>query len=229
MIRDPDLGFGAFLAAKYPPEETLDAIPRFLRLVLASIAFAFALNPVPLVPAALAQDAAPPSCPSESVAAIDVKPNPGARRGLPEDSVTQHCIAQPGRTLNFSATAGTIKLMDEKGADQAVVAYVAYQLNGVPAFRRPVTFVFNGGPGASSVWLHLGAMGPWRLPLNGGAIAPSAPPTVNRLRNLTPAVSTSSMTCRADRRSDPTPSYTPERRSFSSARWSLWSSRPWGP
>jgi carboxypeptidase C (cathepsin A) len=145
--------------------------PRFLRLVLASIGFAFAL-----IPAALAQDTAPPSCPPESVTSIGVKPNPGTRRGLPEDSVTQHCIALPGRTLNFSATAGTIKLMDEKGADQAVVAYVAYQLNGAPAARRPVTFVFNGGPGASSVWLHLGALGPWRLPLNGGAIAPSAPP-----------------------------------------------------
>ena len=47
-----------------------------------------------------------------------------------------------------------------------------------PSPRRPVTFVFNGGPGASSVWLHLGALGPWRLPMKDGTINASAAPAL---------------------------------------------------
>jgi carboxypeptidase C (cathepsin A) len=80
------------------------------------------------------------------------------------------------RTLALKATAGTIKLTDEKGSEQADIAYVAYQLDGVKSSVRPVTFVFNGGPGAGSVWLDLGALGPWRLPLNAGAVYPSSSP-----------------------------------------------------
>jgi len=93
-----------------------------------------------------------------------------ASRRLPPDAVTEHAVALPGRTLNFKATAGTIKLTDEKGAAElADIAYVAYQLDGADPSKRPVTFVFNGGPGAASVWLHLGALGPWRLPMPGAS------------------------------------------------------------
>ena len=91
----------------------------------------------------------------------------------------EHTLALSGRTLSFKATAGTIKLTDaESGAPQAEVAYVAYQLDGAPVAARPVTFVFNGGPGAVSVWLHLGALGPWRLPMKDGALNPSAAPAL---------------------------------------------------
>jgi carboxypeptidase C (cathepsin A) len=102
---------------------------------------------------------------------------PGVR-ALPADSTTEQTLALTGRTLRFKATAGTIKLTDGKGAPQADVAYVAYQLDGAPAASRPVTFVFNGGPGAASVWLQLGALGPWRLPMQHGAINPSATPAL---------------------------------------------------
>ena len=47
------------------------------------------------------------------------------------------------------------------------MAFIAYQLDGADAAKRPVTFAINGGPGASSAWLHLGALGPWRLPMKG--------------------------------------------------------------
>ena len=110
--------------------------------------------------------AAPP--PSERPASI----NPYR---LPRDSVTEHKLALPGRTLAFKATAGTIKLRDEKGNEHADVAYVAYQLDGATAAKRPVTFVFNGGPGAGSAWLQLGALGPWRLPLDNGTYPSAAP------------------------------------------------------
>ncbi len=128
-----------------------------------------------LVFPAQAREAARPACPPESAPAAPHLPR---GIGLPDDSTTQHCLALPGRTLNFSAVAGTIKLVDDKNAEQAEVAYIAYQLDATKASERPVTFVFNGGPGASSAWLNLGALGPWRLPLAGGALAPSSPPTL---------------------------------------------------
>ena len=95
---------------------------------------------------------------------------------LPADSVTHQSILLPGgRALNFKATAGSIRLVDDKGQEQAEVGYIAYQLDGVEAKLRPVTFALNGGPGAGSAWLNIGAIGPWRLPMEAGKIYPSAP------------------------------------------------------
>jgi carboxypeptidase C (cathepsin A) len=92
---------------------------------------------------------------------------------LPADSVTDHTVELPGRTLHFKATAGSIPLNDaESGALQAEIAYVAYVM-GSPTDNRPVTFLFNGGPGAASAYLDLGAVGPWRLALDN--ITASAP------------------------------------------------------
>src|SRR5262245_2938655 len=82
---------------------------------------------------------------------------------LPPDSTTRHTLALPGRTLEFSATAGSIRLFDEKGEPQADIAYTAYHRDGAEAAARPVTFFFNGGPGASSAWLQFGTAGPWRV------------------------------------------------------------------
>src|SRR5476651_1514948 len=84
---------------------------------------------------------------------------------LPPDSTTKQTLALPGRTLAFSATAGSIRLFDDKGEPQADIAYTAYQLDGTDARSRPVTFFFNGGPGAASAYLQFGATGPWRLPI----------------------------------------------------------------
>jgi carboxypeptidase C (cathepsin A) len=85
---------------------------------------------------------------------------------LPADAVTEQTVDPPGRTLHFTATAGSIPLNDaDSGALQAEVAYVAYVM-GSPADNRPVTFLFNGGPGAASAYLDIGAVGPWRLPLD---------------------------------------------------------------
>jgi carboxypeptidase C (cathepsin A) len=95
---------------------------------------------------------------------------------LPPNSITQQTIKLPGRTLTFKATAGTIKLSDLKGVELAEIAYVAFQLDHADAAKRPVTFAFNGGPGAGSAWLDLGALGPWRLPLEHGIVYPSATP-----------------------------------------------------
>lgn len=97
---------------------------------------------------------------------------------LPPDSTTKQTVELPGRTLNFTATAGSIRVFDGKGEPLADIAYTSYQLDGTDRATRPVTFLFNGGPGASSAWLQFGAAGPWRLPLDGEALSPSAAPEV---------------------------------------------------
>ena len=79
-------------------------------------------------------------------------------------SVTHHKLTIGGAELAYTATAGTLLLRQEDGKKQASVFYVAYTKEGVkdPA-TRPITFSFNGGPGSSSVWLHLGVLGPKRV------------------------------------------------------------------
>ncbi|MGY3549896.1 carboxypeptidase C (cathepsin A) [Bradyrhizobium sp. USDA 4472] len=99
-------------------------------------------------------------------------------RRLPGDSTTKQTLNLPGRTLNFAATAGSIRVFDDKGDPLADIATTSYELEGADRGTRPVTFLFNGGPGASSAWLQFGAVGPWRLPLDGEGLAPSASPEV---------------------------------------------------
>src|SRR4051812_7249282 len=95
---------------------------------------------------------------------------------LPPDSTTKQTLALPGRTLTFNATAGSIRLFDDKGEPQADIAYTSYQLDETDGRNRPVAFLFNGGPGASSAWLQLGDAGPWRLSISGeGAVASASP------------------------------------------------------
>jgi carboxypeptidase C (cathepsin A) len=88
---------------------------------------------------------------------------------------TQHEIQVGGKPLRYTATAGYLPMKDEEGKLKANIFFVAYTRDGVsdPA-RRPVTFAFNGGPGSSSVWLHLGALGPKRVVMSeeGWALAP---------------------------------------------------------
>jgi carboxypeptidase C (cathepsin A) len=95
---------------------------------------------------------------------------------LPPDSTTKQSLELPGRTLAFTATAGSIRLFDDKGEPQADIAYTSYQLDGTDRATRPVTFVFNGGPGSASAWLQFGNNGPWRLAINADAVTPSAEP-----------------------------------------------------
>ena len=92
----------------------------------------------------------------------------------PKDNIvtTQHSISINGETIEYSVTCGTIVLKEEAEKDgksegekaKASIFFVAYSKNDVddPA-ERPLTFSFNGGPGSSSVWLHLGVLGPRRV------------------------------------------------------------------
>ena len=84
---------------------------------------------------------------------------PGILSLLPADSVTEHTLDADGVKLAYSATAGTLNLYEQSGERTAALFYVAYVAKGLGA-NRPVTFVFNGGPGAASAYLHLGLVGP---------------------------------------------------------------------
>ena len=98
---------------------------------------------------------------------------------LPPQVTTDHVVEVAGRTLHFKATAGAIRLSDaSSGAPLADIGYTAYRLDGTEPVRRPLSIVFNGGPGASSAWLDIGAIGPWRLPVKIADLSPSAPPVV---------------------------------------------------
>jgi carboxypeptidase C (cathepsin A) len=110
--------------------------------------------------------------------AQNASPSSAESHRLPSDSTTKQTLDLPGRTLNFAATAGSIRVFDGKGEPVADIAYTSYELDGADRAARPVTFLFNGGPGASSAWLQFGAAGPWRLPLHGEALSPSASPEV---------------------------------------------------
>lgn len=93
---------------------------------------------------------------------------------LPADATTKHTLSVKGRELTYAATAGTIKLSTVKGDQIAEATYVAYRLDGNTPPNRPVTFVFNGGPGAASAYLHLGALGPRVIDFGDGRAPPSA-------------------------------------------------------
>ena len=85
----------------------------------------------------------------------------GVLRLLPADSVTEKSITLPDkRTLPYAATAGTLSLYDQTGEKIGSVFYTAYIAKGADRATRPVTFAFNGGPGAASAYLHLGLAGP---------------------------------------------------------------------
>lgn len=91
-------------------------------------------------------------------------------------SVTEHTATVGGRAIAYRAVAGTTVLRDEAGEAKASIFSVAYTRTdaGHPA-ARPLTFVFNGGPGSSSAWLHLGLAGPRRVDVPDGPSAPPAP------------------------------------------------------
>src|ERR1700730_16714593 len=168
-------GVDSDIAIRCPP-------PGHARLMLAMIVLLLAVG-------ARAEDA--PHPPQQQPAAVPSGQKAGASGGrastpnppaaaephrLPPDSTTRQTLALPGRTLDFAATAGSIRLFDDKGEPQADIAYTSYQLDGADARSRPVTFLFNGGPGAASAYLQLGNAAPWRLAIDADAAMPSASP-----------------------------------------------------
>jgi carboxypeptidase C (cathepsin A) len=98
---------------------------------------------------------------------------------LPDSTVapviTHHSIQVNGETINYTATTGYLAMKDELGKLKAHIFFIAYTKDDADPGSRPVTFTFNGGPGSSSIWLHMGAVGPMRVALDEKGVAPAPP------------------------------------------------------
>ena len=93
-----------------------------------------------------------------------------------ESSITQHHFTAGGKSFDYTATAGTLILRDDDDKPIASMGYVAYTKAGVKdAGTRPLMFAFNGGPGSSSLWLHMGVLGPRRVVVSDPTPTPAAP------------------------------------------------------
>ena len=93
-----------------------------------------------------------------------------------KSSVTEHDSSLGGKTLRYTATAGNLLINGDDAQPNASVFYVAYTLNGVTDPRtRPVTFLYNGGPGSATVPLHMASVGPVRVVTSSPAATGSGP------------------------------------------------------
>src|SRR5579859_6543914 len=92
-------------------------------------------------------------------------------------STTHHSVSVGGKSIGYDATAGTLLINNDKDEPVASMFYVAYTSGDA---HRPVTFIFNGGPGSSSMWLHMGSFAPLRV------VTPDAQPTPPAPYDLAP-------------------------------------------
>ena len=128
---------------------------------------------------AVAQETAESSSPSDSkkpeAKPSKAKPSPESAP-KEESSVTQHTARIDGQSISYTATASTTLLKNDKGEPEALIYSTAYTENGVKDLsKRPIIFLYNGGPGSSSIWLHMGAWGPRRVVTSNAEPTPSAP------------------------------------------------------
>src|SRR5699024_9073698 len=96
----------------------------------------------------------------------------------PQSSVTSGAVTVEGERIHYEAVAGTLVLHDkgdDTGAPTVSMFYTAYFKKGADADKRPVTFIYNGGPGSATVWLHMGAFGPRRIVTADDTHTPAAP------------------------------------------------------
>jgi carboxypeptidase C (cathepsin A) len=144
-------------------------------LSVMSLSFLFSLGAVAQRP----HDGPPPAKPAVDAGKSEEKPADVKALELPADKSVEQTITVHGKTLHYTATVGTIRLMDEKGKPTGDVMYTAYTLDhekGAP--DRPVLFAVNGGPGASSVYLNLGAIGPKHISFGVAGASASDPATL---------------------------------------------------
>ncbi len=126
-----------------------------------TLAFKFLFASVALcLSCAAARAAEPPAAPSAPAAATtkpDDKPIPEAKVW-----VTKHTLPIGGASLAYTATAGTMSIKNDKDEPVALFGFTGYVKDGGDARTRPIIFAYNGGPGSSSAWLHMGILGPKR-------------------------------------------------------------------
>jgi carboxypeptidase C (cathepsin A) len=143
------------------------------REFVVALALVMALNV-----AAAAQKDAPPAGGGDTPVAQPA----AAEQPEPAASSTRHEVQIDGQRVRYTATAGWLIMKDDEGKPIARFGYTAYTRDGVADLaRRPVTFAYNGGPGSSSIWLHMGVLGPRRVVVTDAGFAP--PPPSERVDN----------------------------------------------
>jgi len=138
-----------------------------------SLAFAIAVL-FAIAPAAFGQQrpGAPPDTPQRPQAAGQYET---ASAVADEPSQTRHVLRLDGRDVAYTATAGTLAIRLDDGKVAARMFFVAYTKDGEDARRRPIAFLYNGGPGSATIWLHMGSFAPKRAKMADEGFQPAPP------------------------------------------------------
>jgi carboxypeptidase C (cathepsin A) len=151
-------------------------------MILRNLAAALLLFVLPAFAQSGDQPATPPPADAAAASPAAAKPGEPMKNPLPADKSAPQTITIGGKTIHYTATVGTITLKGNDEKPNGVVMYTAYTLDEPKGDKgpthRPVTFALNGGPGASSVYLNLGAIGPKHIVFANEGDSPSDPATL---------------------------------------------------
>ncbi len=150
-------------------------MPRAVALVLA-----LTLSAAPTF-AQPAPRRAPAQQPPVAAPGRDVTPPVSPQGVVPVEKLsatTGHLVQIDGRDVRYTATAGTLPIHDPKGKVVASMFFVAYTREGEDARTRPIAFLYNGGPGSATIWLHMGSFGPRHVDLAAEGFQPAPPFTL---------------------------------------------------
>jgi carboxypeptidase C (cathepsin A) len=132
---------------------------------------AFAQRPAPQPDAQQAQQRqAQPATGDPGAARYEVAPTAAAA-----PSQTSHLLRLDGREIKYTATTGTLPIRLDDGKVAAQMFFVAYTKDGEDRKTRPVSFLYNGGPGSATVWLHMGSFAPKRVQMADEGFQPAPP------------------------------------------------------
>jgi carboxypeptidase C (cathepsin A) len=93
-----------------------------------------------------------------------------------ESTVTDHSIKIGSQTVPYKATVGSLLLKNEKDEPTALIFFTSYiRSDSKDVSQRPISFLYNGGPGSASLWLHMGSFGPKRVSTTNAGVTPPAP------------------------------------------------------
>lgn len=110
---------------------------------------------------------------------VDIKQDSIINYKKPQKSVTHGSVTVEGNKINYEAVAGTLVLKNNLDTPTLSMSYIAYFKDVDDAAQRPLTFIYNGGPGSATIWLHMGAWGPQRVYLNDTSRTKAPYKTVN--------------------------------------------------
>lgn len=112
---------------------------------------------------AVSAGAQAPATRTRTTATEETKEDAGIPIPQETSAVTRHELTVEGKSIAYTAKAGNLLIRDDKDKPNGSIFYVAYTADGADTKTRPVTFFYNGGPGAATIWLHMGSFGPVRV------------------------------------------------------------------